>query len=125
MGFWIFMLIMSLLLPITMIGFGKHFMKQAPKDINYFFGYRTGMSMKNKDTWEFAHHYCGKIWRKAGWITLIISIIALIFLLGKEIEAIGKFGGALVLLQCIPLLAVIPVTERALRKKFDKYGNRK
>ena len=59
MGFWIFMLIMDLLLPFTMIGFGRYFMKKAPKEINSVFGYRTSMSMKNKDTWEFAHKYCG------------------------------------------------------------------
>ena len=52
MGFWIFMLIMDLLLPFTMIGFGRYFMKKAPKEINSVFGYRTSMSMKNKDTWE-------------------------------------------------------------------------
>ena len=55
MGFWIFMLIMDLLLPFTMIGFGRYFTKKAPKEINSVFGYRTSMSMKNKDTWEFAH----------------------------------------------------------------------
>ena len=33
MGFWIFMLIMDLLLPFTMIGFGRYFMKKAPKEI--------------------------------------------------------------------------------------------
>ena len=62
MGFWIFMLIMDLLIPFTMIGFGKMFLKKAPDQINYVFGYRTSMSMKNQDTWVFAHHYCGKIW---------------------------------------------------------------
>ena len=50
MGFWIFMLIMDLLIPVTMIGFGSYFMKNAPKEINAVFGYRTSMSMKNKDT---------------------------------------------------------------------------
>ena len=34
MGFWIFMLIMDLLLPFMMIGFGRYFMKKAPKEIN-------------------------------------------------------------------------------------------
>ena len=68
MGFWIFMLIMDLLLPFTMIGFGRYFMKKAPKEINSVFGYRTSMSMKNKDTWEFAHKYCGN--------TLLVSCYA-------------------------------------------------
>ena len=43
MGFWIFMLIMDLLLPFTMIGFGRYFMKKAPKEINSVFGYRTSI----------------------------------------------------------------------------------
>lgn len=51
MGFWFFMLIMDLLIPFTMIGFGKCFLKKAPDNINSVFGYRTSMSMKNKDTW--------------------------------------------------------------------------
>lgn len=33
MGFWIFMLIMDLLIPFTMIGFGKMFLKKAPDQI--------------------------------------------------------------------------------------------
>ena len=55
MGFWFFMLAMGLLLPAIMILFGAVFTKAAPKKINYIFGYRTVMSMKNRDTWEFAH----------------------------------------------------------------------
>ncbi len=62
MGFWIYMFIMDLLIPIVMILLGRAFLKKAPKEINCVFGYRTSMSMKNKDTWEFAHRYCGKIW---------------------------------------------------------------
>ena len=61
MGFWIFMLIMVLLIPLMMIGFGRLFLKKAPGTINAAFGYRTSMSMKNKDTWEFAHRYCGRL----------------------------------------------------------------
>ena len=31
-GFWILVLITDLLLPFTMIGFGRYFMKKAPKE---------------------------------------------------------------------------------------------
>lgn len=51
MGFWFFMLIMDVWIPITMIGFGKYFVRKAPKEINAVFGYRTNMSMKNSETW--------------------------------------------------------------------------
>ena len=35
MGFWIFMLLMDLLIPLTMIGFGRYFMKNTPKELNH------------------------------------------------------------------------------------------
>ena len=38
MGFWIFMLIMDLLIPFTMIGFGKMFLKKIDaEDFSLFF----------------------------------------------------------------------------------------
>ena len=46
MGFWIFMLITDLLIPTTMMVFGKLFMKKAPDSINPVFGYRTAMSIR-------------------------------------------------------------------------------
>ena len=53
-AFWIFVLAMDLLLPGVMIGFGREFMKNPPKEINPGYGYRTAMSSKNQDTWDFA-----------------------------------------------------------------------
>ena len=122
MGFWIFMMILDLLIPFTMIGFGKLFIKNAPGEINGFFGYRTSMSMKNKDTWEFAHHYCGKLWFMAGWIMLIASMIAMLPVIGKDSDCTGAYGGVVCFVQIVFLIGSIFPTERALRKKFDKNG---
>ncbi|MCL2014135.1 MAG: SdpI family protein [Oscillospiraceae bacterium] len=124
MGFWIFMLIMNLLIPITMIGFGSFFIKKAPKKINMAFGYRTSMSMKNNDTWKFAHTYCGKLWRIIGWVMLPVSICAMLLVIEKEVGTVGIFGGVIALIQCVFLVVPIIPTERALRKKFDEHGNR-
>ena len=90
MGFWIFMLIMDLLLPFTMIGFGRYFMKKAPKEINSVFGYRTSMSMKNKDTWKFAHKYCGKVWYVCGMVMLPITVIFMLLVIGKNEDCVGS-----------------------------------
>lgn len=125
MGYWVFMLCVNLLIPVTMIGFGKLFLNKAPKEINYIFGYRTTMSMKNKDTWEFAHKYCGRIWFVCGWIVLLLSIIAMLFVLGKDDDTVGMIGGIVCSLQLIPVLGSIYPTEKALKKTFDKEGNRK
>ena len=93
MGFWIFMLTMDLMIPVIMIVFGKLFTKTAPKEINVVFGYRTDMSMKNKDTWKFAHQYCGRLWFVLGVIMSVLSMVGMCFVIGKTEEAIGRVSG--------------------------------
>ena len=125
MGFWIYMLIINLLLPFTMIGFGKYFLKTAHKNINTVFGYRTSMSMKNKDTWIFAHKYCGKIWFISGLIMLPLSVIVMMFVFGGLENVVGTVGAVLCGIQFIPILISIILTEKALNKTFDKNGIRR
>ena len=125
MGFWSFMLIMDLLIPLTMIGFGRYFIKNAPKEINSVFGYRTTMSMKNKDTWNFAHRFCGKLWFVLGVILLPVSTIPLLFVFGKSVDIIGTVGGIISFVQLFPLFGSIIPTEIALKRTFDKNGNRR
>ena len=125
MGFWMFMMIMDLLLPATMIGFGRYFIKKTPNEINAVFGYRTSMSMKNKDTWEFAHKYCGKIWYVCGLAMLPITVIFMLLVIGKNEDHVGTVGGIICGVQLIPLIGSIFPTEIALKKKFDKSGKRR
>lgn len=124
MGFWIFMLVMDLLVPLTMIGFGGLFQRKAPEEINTAYGYRTAMSMKNKETWKFAHEYFGRLWTRCGLILLPLSVIPLLFVLGKDADAVGTVGGFVCALQCIPLIAALFPTEMALKRNFDSDGNR-
>ena len=116
MGFWIFMLIMDLLLPFTMIGFGRYFMKKAPKEINSVFGYRTSMSMKNKDTWEFAHKYCGKVWYVCGMVMLPITVIFMLLVIGKNEDCVGSIGGIICGVQLMLMKAGFALSHS---NKFD------
>lgn len=116
---------MDLLLPFTMIGFGRYFYKHTPNEVNCLFGYRTEMSMKNKDTWAFAHNYCGKIWNICGIILLPVSVAVMAAVYGKSEDVIGYIGGFLCGIQMIPLTVSIIFTERALKRNFDKNGRRK
>ena len=125
MGFWIFMLAMNLLFPLIMIVMGRYFMKKSPKEINYIFGYRTNMSMKNKDTWDFAHKYFGKRWFRLGWLLIPISVIPMLFVIGKGEDIIGTVGMVVMVIDLILLIAPIFPTERALKKVFDKEGNKR
>lgn len=125
MIFWFFMLTMTLLIPVTMIGFGKAFLKQPPKEIHALFGYRTSMSMKNADTWEFAHKYCGKIWFVSGLASLPLSLLVMLFVIGKSTDTVGTVGGILCIVPMIPLAISIALTEKALKKNFDQNGYRR
>ena len=125
MGFWIFMLIMNLLIPVTMLAFGKIFMNKAPGTINMAYGYRTTMSMKNQETWDFAHKYAGALWFKWGiWLTAI-TVAVMLLLIGKDEDFIGNVGAVICMIQMIPLIGVIAPTERALKRRFDEKGNRR
>ena len=124
MELWILMLILNLLIPLSMILFGNHFIKAPPDEINRVFGYRTTMSMKNRDTWVFAHWYCGRLWRIIGFILLIVSA-AIFFMLGRDAETVGIFGGVLCGVQLICMIVPVFFTEKALRATFDRHGSRK
>lgn len=126
MGSWIYALSVSLLVPFIMIVFGGCFIlvgKVGPKKINAVFGYRSARSMKNKETWAFAHFYCGKLWWLVGWIMLLISLVIMFAL--KEISITGIIGALLSLKQLAFLVLTIILTERALRKEFDEDGYRR
>ncbi|MEI3101646.1 MAG: SdpI family protein [Oscillospiraceae bacterium] len=125
MGYWLFMLAVSLLIPLTMIIFGRHFMSNPPKDINSFYGYRTSMSMKSRETWDFAHRYFGKLWFILGLILLPLSVMPMFFLLGKSVETIGNASLVIMGIQLLFLVAPIIPTEAALKKNFDQFGSRR
>lgn len=125
MWFWWFMLFSDLLIPLLMIFAGKMMWKHMPKNINGIIGYRTGRSMKNIDTWEFANTYCGKLWYKIGWIMLVPSIILHFPLYGRSTDIIGGFGAIFCPLQIVGMLVPIFFTERALKKNFTDDGRPK
>lgn len=125
MGFWLFMLVMDLLFPATMIGIGKSFQKAAPKDINPVYGYRTTMSMKNRDTWEFAHHYCGRLWFRMGLVLLPVNLIPMLLVIGRSGELVSIVGTVLCAIDTVVLIVSIFPTEAALKKTFDQDGNRR
>lgn len=125
MGFWIFMLIMVLLIPLTMIFFGWLLFRKTPKEINYVYGYRTKRSMMNEETWRFANQYFGKVWYLCGLISVPLSVTAIALVIGKGTETVGTIGGIITMLQMIPLVGTIIPTEIALKKNFDENGRRK
>ena len=114
----------SLIFPIVMVVAGICFRNGLPRKVNWWAGYRTPMACKNQDTWVFAHKLLSKIMIPIGFVLILISIIALI-LTERGTFSYETFQWIAVT-QFLAFLAVtfIP-TETALRKRFDKQGNKK
>ena len=125
MWLWWFWLICDLFIPLVMIVVGRMTWKHCPKNINSLIGYRTTRSMKNMDTWKFAHEYCGKLWWKLGWLIMILTALMYIPLYQGNDNMIGIAGVVLITIQCTVLIISIYPTEKALKGHFNDDGTRK
>ena len=67
---------------------------------------------------------CGRYWFICGLILLPLSVLPMLFVINRGTETIGMTGVIIVFVQIVPMLCVIIPTEHALRKNFDKNGNR-
>ena len=125
MIFWLFMLIMTLAAPLTMLILGRRFMRSPPQEISAAFGYRTNRSCQNRDTWEFAHRFCGRLWYRWGLILLPLSVLVMLLFFDRDMAVISTAGAALCGVQFLPLAGAIIPTEAALKRAFDEDGNRR
>ena len=58
---------------------GYILLKNPPKEINWLYGYRTKISMKNQKLWDFAQTYSAKVLMKLGLALTSISLLGLIY----------------------------------------------
>ena len=125
MWFWWLIVICDLLVPVIMLIAGRMMWKHCPKEINGLIGYRTARSMKNMDTWRFAHEYCGKLWWKIGLIMVVPTILIHIPFYHRDEATVGIVGGILAAMQCIILIGSIFSTEHALKMAFNNDGTQR
>lgn len=67
----------------------------------------------------------GKVWYQAGRVLLIPSAVPLLPVLGRDVGLVGTAGMVICGVQLAVMLGSILVTERALRRNFDKNGKRR
>ena len=125
MGFWLFVTAMDLLVPAIMLYFGRRFQKKPPEKINHIYGYRTARSMKNQETWRFAHETCGRLWVRLGAVLLLLSLAAAAMTFGSGVETAGIVSAVVVVVQMVVVIGSIVPVERALKRTFDDYGRKR
>ncbi|AQM58712.1 SdpI family protein [Clostridium baratii] len=104
----------SLIVPFTMIFMGKVLESNTPKEINYFYGYRTKRSEKSQKAWDYAQVKCGNTWFKLG-IGLLIVVIVLNLCIPIKIEILSIINMSIGI---FALILTIPYVENKLKKKF-------
>ena len=125
MGFWLFVTVMDLLVPAIMLYFGRRFQKKPPEKINHVYGYRTARSMKNQETWRFAHETCGRLWVRLGAVLLLLALAAAAMTFGSGVETAGIVSAAVVVVQVVVVIGSIVPVERALKRNFDDQGRKR
>lgn len=84
-----------------------------PKRINSSYGYRTPLSLKNQESWNYANRISGSIMLFGGILDFIASVFLAIYL--------PTNAGVLIsvgMLTVIPFVMII-ITETKLSKKFS------
>lgn len=107
-----FLKVISLIIPISFF-FMHFFLKnKANKKISVYSGFRTRLSMKNKDNWRFANRYASKLSLYFG----IISLFMTIFIIIKY-----ELNDNMVLLLCgIQILLLILISIMTEIKLYNK-----
>lgn len=117
--------IVNLIIPAIML-FGGYMMKTCPpRSISRWVGFRTAISMKNADTWAFAHACCGRVWWKAGWISLALSVLVQLPFVKAGEETLGMLALVMVLAQFCVLFGTVVYVQKELKRTFDECGRRR
>lgn len=124
MSSWLYSFATLFVIPLIMIIFGLLFDKSAPSRINRMYGYRTKMSMKNQETWQFAHKLCGQVWKRIGLILLPCTTLPMLLVIQQNEDFIAQCNLALLCVQLSCLLCTFVPVELSLRRTFDQDGNR-
>jgi len=132
---WLTMLGTNLLLVGFLIAMGawqaKHPPAYRPDSLRQFgwgwnlSGYRSAMSKKNADTWEFANRNIGRRALRTGLIGLPVVVLAMLPLLGRSENVVGVGGTVLMAVVCVGIFVPMVQTERSLRATFTRDGARR
>ncbi|MNN15597.1 hypothetical protein D3C81_1287070 [compost metagenome] len=111
------MILIEIGLLFALLG-GVFFKLFPPKNINSIYGWRSRLSMRNKDTWAEAQKYGSNAFIVGGIILALIGVI-IQFTLPKLVESIK------IILVILGTSAIILAGEVHLRKIFNKDGSKK
>ena len=105
--------------PALVLLFGV-LLKKRPPEPNGLFGYRTKRAMRNQETWAFAQGCLARLWIPIGAVMLAASAVVTVVFWSRDVNVFGKAVEVTSYAQIALMLLTIPITEHALKKRFDE-----
>ncbi len=104
---------LALFIPLMVMWLGT-MMRHACIVPSQWIGYRTRRAMQSEEAWAFAQKTAGRLWITAGAAMLCVSAVLCVMVYHWMETAVLYF----VLAQAALTLGTVPLTERALKRKF-------
>ncbi len=103
------------LIPLLIVVVGFLLFKFPPSKPNWFIGYRTSKSLKDKKTWKEANNYCGKLFLMVGLFELIFSVVLLV-LNYLSVNFSETVLSIVIIIQLLPMLVTVVLVEKKISK---------
>lgn len=116
---YILAFILTMITPVAMFFMGLIWSKRMPTK-SQLLSYRSELSMKNEETWAFAHDHIAKLWIRVGVITAILTII----LMRVFADYYTSFLLWLLFGQMVFFCGSIFFVDSLMKAVFDEEGNR-
>ena len=85
------------------------------KRVNHFYGYRTPMSVRSQERWDFSQKYFAIQMAKAGIVVMVLAFSGLLLLESKTIRLWGS-----VFIVFVAITYMYSSTESELKKRFSE-----
>jgi hypothetical protein len=120
------MLTIASIIPAVIIIAGYRLRKPSKTMLGIFgdFAYCTKRSMKNEDTWDFAHKHYSRTSRWIGFVALPVSLAVMLSCSGEDVGAALASLRMLCNFQILAMAVSGIPTGIALRINFDSDGRR-
>lgn len=115
---WLIVTLAILLLSITLIILGITWIKVAPKQYNWRWGYRVFIAKGGKQVWEYANRTMGKTVLVIGMLAIPLSFIIMLPCRHQAISTILTVGCSIILSIVVAILAAHILIKRRIERKY-------
>ena len=111
--------------PVVLLILGLAYLFLAPREANYYFGYRCYFGMGSVQAWKYTHKLAGRVWGGLGAVLTLVAIIVAIVLGGKEPADAMNSALTMLIIEAVCALLAFLAVEILVFVRYDMYGNLK